>query len=142
MLLRKAEFGDEAAAHRILPLVYGELRRLAAAKLSHESPGQTLQPTALVHDAWLRLGGDKQPHWENRAHFFGAAASSPNSALRSSTVRSFGEGSPDGDRLIIRIDRARRREALLLLPREPGGWRGGSARGSCDPGSDSRQNSR
>ena len=74
MLLHKAEFGDEAAAHRILPLVYGELRRLAAAKLSHESPGQTLQPTALVHDAWLRLGGDKQPHWENRAHFFGAAA--------------------------------------------------------------------
>jgi RNA polymerase sigma factor (TIGR02999 family) len=74
LLLRKAEIGGEAAANQILPLVYGELRRLAAAKLSHESAGQTLQPTALVHDAWLRLGGDKQPHWENRAHFFGAAA--------------------------------------------------------------------
>jgi RNA polymerase sigma factor (TIGR02999 family) len=74
VLLRKAEGGDEAAAHEILPLVYGELRRLAAAKLAHEAPGQTLQPTALVHDAWLRLGGDKQPHWQNRAHFFGAAA--------------------------------------------------------------------
>jgi RNA polymerase sigma factor (TIGR02999 family) len=74
VLLRKAEGGNEAAAHEILPLVYRELRRLAAAKLAHEAPGQTLQPTALVHDAWLRLGGDKQPHWENRAHFFGAAA--------------------------------------------------------------------
>ena len=74
VLLRKVQAGDEAAASRILPLVYGELRRLAAAKLAHEAPGQTLQPTALVHDAWLRLGGDRQPHWENRAHFFGAAA--------------------------------------------------------------------
>ena len=74
VLLRKAEAGDAAAASRILPLVYDELRRLAAAKLAHEQPGQTLQPTALVHDAWLRLGGDSQPHWENRAHFFGAAA--------------------------------------------------------------------
>ena len=74
VLLRKAEGGDEAVAHEILPLVYGELRRLAAAKLAHEAPGPTLQPTVLVHDAWLRLGGDKQPHWANRAHFFGAAA--------------------------------------------------------------------
>ena len=74
VLLRKADAGDEEAAREILPLVYGELRRLAAAKLSRESPGQTLQPTALVHDAWLRLGGDQQPRWENRAHFFGAAA--------------------------------------------------------------------
>ena len=74
ILQRKAEAGDETAAQQILPLVYHELRRLAAAKLAHEAPGQTLQPTALVHDAWLRLGGDKQPQWENRAHFFGAAA--------------------------------------------------------------------
>jgi RNA polymerase sigma factor (TIGR02999 family) len=74
VLLRKAKAGDEAAADQILPIVYGELRRLAAAKLAHEPPGQTLQPTSLVHDAWLRLGGDKQPRWENRAHFFGAAA--------------------------------------------------------------------
>lgn len=74
VLLRKADSGDAEAAQRILPLAYEELRRLAAAKLAHEPPGQTLQPTALVHDAWLRLGGDKQPRWENRAHFFGAAA--------------------------------------------------------------------
>jgi RNA polymerase sigma factor (TIGR02999 family) len=62
------------AAERILPLVYGELRRLAAAKMAHEAPGQTLQATALVHEAWLRLGGDRQPDWANRAQFFAAAA--------------------------------------------------------------------
>jgi RNA polymerase sigma factor (TIGR02999 family) len=55
-------------------LVYDELRRLAAAKLARESAGQTLQPTALVHEVWLRLGGDQQPAWGNRAHFFAAAA--------------------------------------------------------------------
>ena len=74
VLLRKIDAGDEAAARQLLPLVYGELRKIAAAKMAHERPGQTLQPTALVHDAWLRLGGDQQPRWENRAHFFGAAA--------------------------------------------------------------------
>ncbi|HVZ63295.1 MAG TPA: ECF-type sigma factor [Lacunisphaera sp.] len=58
----------------MLALVYEELRRLAAAKLAREAPGQTLQPTALVHEAWLRLGGDAQPQWANRAHFFAAAA--------------------------------------------------------------------
>jgi RNA polymerase sigma factor (TIGR02999 family) len=57
----------------LLVLVYSELRRLAAAKMAREAPGQTLQPTALVHEAWMRLGGDGQ-RWENRAHFFGAAA--------------------------------------------------------------------
>jgi RNA polymerase sigma factor (TIGR02999 family) len=55
-------------------LIYAELRRIAAAKMAQEAPGQTLQPTALVHEAWLRLGGDTQPAWENRAHFFAAAA--------------------------------------------------------------------
>jgi RNA polymerase sigma factor (TIGR02999 family) len=58
----------------LLPLVYDELRRLAAAKMSHESGGQTLQPTALVHEAWLRLGADAQPQWQNRNHFLAAAA--------------------------------------------------------------------
>jgi RNA polymerase sigma factor (TIGR02999 family) len=66
--------GNEQAAEKLLPLVYDELRRLAAAKMAHEAPGQTLQPTALVHEAWLRLGGDHQQQWQNRAHFFGAAA--------------------------------------------------------------------
>src|ERR1035437_9580648 len=57
-----------------LPLVYEELRKLAAHKMAQEAPGQTLQPTALVHEAWLRLGADDQPAWRDRAHFFAAAA--------------------------------------------------------------------
>ena len=72
-LLDTLQEGDPVAADQLLVLVYSELRRLAAAKMSREMPGQTLQPTALVHEAWLRLGGDGQ-RWENRAHFFGAAA--------------------------------------------------------------------
>jgi RNA polymerase sigma factor (TIGR02999 family) len=58
----------------LLPLLYDELRRLAARKMGREGPRQTLQATALVHEAWLRLGGDKQPVWANRSHFFAAAA--------------------------------------------------------------------
>jgi RNA polymerase sigma factor (TIGR02999 family) len=58
----------------VVPLIYNELRRLAAQKMAHQAPGQTLQPTALVHEAWLRLGGEDQPLWQNRAHFFAAAA--------------------------------------------------------------------
>jgi len=61
-------------AEELLALVYQELRQLAAHKMAHEAPGQTLQPTALVHEAWLRLGADAQPPWQNRAHFFAAAA--------------------------------------------------------------------
>jgi len=64
----------KAAADQLLPVVYDELRQLAAQKMAHELPGQTLQPTALVHEAWLRLGGDGQPGWQNRAHFIAAAA--------------------------------------------------------------------
>jgi len=73
-LVNQIESGDPRAAEKLLPIVYEELRRLAAHKLSTEKPGQTLQPTALVHEAWIRLGADQQPKWENRAHFFGAAA--------------------------------------------------------------------
>jgi len=62
------------AADELFPLVYEELRKLAAHKMALEAPGQTLQPTALVHEAWLRLGADAQPPWQNRAHFFAAAA--------------------------------------------------------------------
>lgn len=65
---------EEGAAEKLLPLVYAELRRLAAARMTHELAGQTLQPTALVHEAWLRLVGDGDRTWQNRAHFFGAAA--------------------------------------------------------------------
>ena len=63
-----------AAAERLLPLVYDELRRVAAQRLAHEQPGQTLQPTALVHEAWLRLVDSSHQTWQNRRHFFGAAA--------------------------------------------------------------------
>ena len=65
---------DEGAAERLLPLVYAELRRLAGARMANELAGQTLQPTALVHEAWLRLVKDGDRTWQNRAHFFGAAA--------------------------------------------------------------------
>ena len=83
--------GDSSAASKLLPLVYDELRQLAARKMTRESCAQTLQPTALVHEAWLRLGGDEQPTWENRTHFFCAAAE----AMRR-----------------ILIDRARRKQAV------------------------------
>jgi len=73
-LLEAIQAGQTLAAEELLPLVYDELRRIAAAKMAQERPGQTLQPTALVHEAWLRLGGDAQPAWQNRAHFFAAAA--------------------------------------------------------------------
>lgn len=63
-----------APGRDLLPLVYDELRRLAAQKIAREAPGHTLQPTALVHEAWLRLGGDAQPRWANRRHFLAAAA--------------------------------------------------------------------
>jgi RNA polymerase sigma factor (TIGR02999 family) len=74
-------------AEDLLPLVYQELRRLAAHKMAQEAPGQTLQPTALVHEAWLRLGADGQPPWQNRAHFFAAAAEAMRQILVESARR-------------------------------------------------------
>jgi RNA polymerase sigma factor (TIGR02999 family) len=74
-ILEKIESGDPSAAEELLPLVYDELRKLAAAKLAREKPGQTLQATALVHDAYLRLVDvEKAQHWNSRGHFFAAAA--------------------------------------------------------------------
>ena len=74
-LLNAIDAGDPQAAEQLLPLVYDELRKLAAAKMAQEKPGQTLQATALVHEAWLRLTGvDEQKVWNSRGHFFGAAA--------------------------------------------------------------------
>ena len=74
-LLHAIDAGDPKAAAQLLPLVYEELRKLAAAKMAQERPGQTLQATALVHEAWLRLAGpDEQKAWNSRGHFFGAAA--------------------------------------------------------------------
>src|SRR5438105_972588 len=74
-VLNAIEHGDPRAAEQLLPLVYDELRRLAAQRLAHESPGQTLQATALVHEAYLRLIGPGEPQpWNSRGHFFAAAA--------------------------------------------------------------------
>jgi len=73
-ILHAIEQGDEKAADRLLPLVYEELRRLAAHKMSHESPGHTLQATALVHEAYIRLIGSEDQNWTGRTHFFTTAA--------------------------------------------------------------------
>src|SRR5215831_19749600 len=89
-ILQSLEQGDPQAAEQLLPLVYEELRRLAAAKMAHQPPGQTLQATALVHEAWLRLVGSGRQHWQSRRHFFSAAAE----AMRH-----------------ILVDRARKRQA-------------------------------
>lgn len=73
-ILRSIEKGKPEAADQLLPVVYAELRRLAAARMASEAPGQTLQPTALVHEAWLRLAGKDNRKWNDRTHFFAAAA--------------------------------------------------------------------
>jgi len=73
-IIEAAQQGDPKAADELLPLVYEELRKLAAYKMANEAAGQTLQPTALVHEAWLRLTGNPNTQWNGRAHFFGAAA--------------------------------------------------------------------
>jgi RNA polymerase sigma factor (TIGR02999 family) len=74
-ILSRIESGDVTASEQLLPLVYEELRKLAAARISNEKPGQTLQATALVHEAYLRLvDGNKAQHWNSRGHFFAAAA--------------------------------------------------------------------
>jgi len=73
-VLNAAGRSDAVAANELLSLVYEELRRVAATKMAQEAPGQTLQATALVHEAWLRLTGDKRRHWNDRTHFFAAAA--------------------------------------------------------------------
>lgn len=73
-ILQSMESAESSAAEELLPLVYEELRKLAAARMANESPNQTLQPTALVHEAWLRLTGNEDVKWQGRAHFFAAAA--------------------------------------------------------------------
>jgi RNA polymerase sigma factor (TIGR02999 family) len=74
-ILNNVQADDPTASEKLLPLVYAELRRLAAIRMAQEQPGITLQPTALVHEAYIRLvGGASEPKWENRGHFFGAAA--------------------------------------------------------------------
>jgi RNA polymerase sigma factor (TIGR02999 family) len=74
LMLEAISAGENHASEQLLPLVYEELRRLAAARMSQEAAGQTLQATALVHEAWLRMVSDGDRSWQNRAHFFGAAS--------------------------------------------------------------------
>lgn len=91
LILSQIESGDPSAAEKLLPLVYDELRKLAAAKLARENPGQTLQATALVHDAYIRLVDvDKAQHWNSRGHFFGAAAEAMRRILVESARRKAG----------------------------------------------------
>ncbi|HWY74339.1 MAG TPA: sigma-70 family RNA polymerase sigma factor [Verrucomicrobiae bacterium] len=95
-IIRAIDSGDRKAGDELLPLVYQELRQLAAHKMANEAPGHTLQPTALVHEAWLRLAGNENQRWENRAHFFGAAAEAMrriliDNARRKRTIRHGGE---------------------------------------------------
>lgn len=96
-ILLDIERGNSRAAEQLLPLVYDELRKLAADKLAHESPGQTLQGTALVHEAYLRLvGGNSPPDWNSRGHFFAAAAEAMRrilieNARRKSRIKHGGE---------------------------------------------------
>src|SRR5262245_43117659 len=96
-ILSAIERGDPSAAEQLLPLVYDELRKLAAHRLAHQTPGQTLQPTALVHEAYLRLvGGNTQGPWEGRDHFYAACAQAMrhilvDNARRQQTVKHGGE---------------------------------------------------
>lgn len=96
-ILHSIEEDDPKAAEQLLPLIYDELRKLAAARMAHEAPGQTLQATALVHEAWLKLAGSRQP-WRGQAHFFGAAAEAMRRILidkaRRKTSQKRGSGTP------------------------------------------------
>jgi len=112
VLLDAIQSGDPEAPAQLLPLVYEELRRLARHRLAHEEPGQTLQPTALVHEAYLRLVGEGREHWDGRGHFFAAAAE----AMRRILV----ESARSKQRLKRGGDRAREPlEAAELLAPEP-----------------------
>jgi RNA polymerase sigma factor (TIGR02999 family) len=96
VMLAAIKAGESKAAEELLVLVYDELRRLAASKLAHEAPGQTLQPTALVHEAWLRLVGGNTPSFKDREHFFRASAEAMRRILidrarRKQTIRHGGE---------------------------------------------------
>lgn len=95
-ILANVEAGDPSAAEQLLPLVYEELRKLAAARLARENPGQTLQATALVHEAYLRLVGDEAKQWNSRGHFFGAAAEAMRRILVEN-ARSKGRDKRGGD---------------------------------------------
>jgi RNA polymerase sigma factor (TIGR02999 family) len=103
-LLSALDAGDPNAAAELLPLVYDELRKLAAARMAEEKPGQTLQPTALVHEAYLRLVGGKEPQdWGGRGHFFAAAAEAMRRILVE-TARRKGRARHGGGRRRVELD--------------------------------------
>jgi RNA polymerase sigma factor (TIGR02999 family) len=103
-ILSAIEHGDPHAAEQLLPLVYDELRKLAAQRLAQEKPGQTLQPTALVHEAYLRLVGvDEALEWDNRGHFFAAAAEAMRRILVDQ-VRRKRRPKHGGDRRRVELD--------------------------------------
>ena len=105
-ILAQIESGDPSAADQLLPLVYDELRRVAAEKLAHENPGQTLQATALVHEAYLRLvDTEKSRHWNNRMHFFAAASEAMRHILVDQAKRKLTQ-KRGGDRDRLNLDMA------------------------------------
>ena len=123
-ILAAIEQGDPRAAEQLLPLVYNELRRLAAQKLAQEKPGQTLQATALVHEAYLRLVDvDQVQHWNSRGHFFAAAAEAMRRILveNARRKRRLKRG---GDPRPRRLARRRRRDSVPSGRRAPGHRRG------------------
>jgi RNA polymerase sigma factor (TIGR02999 family) len=114
-ILSAIEQGEPHAADQLLPLVYDELRRLAAHRLARENPGQTLQPTALVHEAYLRLVDvDQAQHWNSRGHFFAAAAEAMRRILIENARRKRAE-KHGGERRRVDLDRA---EAVTASPPE------------------------
>jgi RNA polymerase sigma factor (TIGR02999 family) len=119
-ILSAIKQGEPHAASELLPLVYDELRQLAAQKLAQETPGQTLQATALVHEAYLRLLGEaEEPHWDNRGHFFAAAAEAmrrilvENARRKASLKRGGGRARVDVDESLLAAPEPR--EDLLAL---------------------------
>jgi RNA polymerase sigma factor (TIGR02999 family) len=103
-ILSAIEQGEAGAAEQLLPLVYEELRKLAAQKMAQEKPGQTLQATALVHEAYIRLvGGGQERHWEGRGHFFAAAAEAMRRILVENARRK-GRPKHGGDRQRVELD--------------------------------------
>ena len=103
-ILSAIEQGDPHAANQLLPLIYDELRKLAAARLAQEKPGQTLEATALVHEAYVRLVDvDKEPHWDSRGHFFAAAAEAMRRILIDNARRKH-RPKHGGDRQRIALD--------------------------------------
>lgn len=112
-LLHAVEQGRALATEALLPLVYDELKRIAAQKMASEAPGHTLQPTALVHEAWLRLTGPETTTWQNRAHFFGAAAEAMRRILVSHARRKLSQKRGGG------LDPADVEESSLVLNSPP-----------------------